>query len=781
MAKTRVGADAPPRPESAVPVPPPVDTSLVRLPEEVARLVEPLAANAHHAWVEQKLREGWRKGPREDGLRKEQPFLVPYDDLPPAEKARRRDLIVETLKAVYALGHEIQPRGEATSAEVDQDPDLAALLQRIDRGRKDLAALMAVWREREQPPARELWSRGPRPYRRLAECLRAAGAPGLAHEVVAEGLDPDPERARWPSDVRLRQLQALALADLRSPERARQVLDRLHAEGALDKETLGILGRIHKDLGALAAAPADREHHLLRALEHYDLASREFGGGYWTGINVATVAVLLGNRDLAREWAKRVFDQCRGALVVPTGDGPAEGARSADEEYWLAATLGEAALILDDEEEARHWYTRAAEIAGPQLGQLNSTRRNARLLLPALGKDAGLIDRWLPVPRVAIFAGHLLDRPTRPSPRFPPSIAPAVKEAIRAKVQEMGVRVGYASAACGSDILFLETVLELGGEAHVVIPYSEKEFVQDRVNLVPGPEWQQRCRDVLARATEVVEASPHKMKDWSVSAHYANNVLFGLAAVRAAELNSDLTGLAVWDGLPPDGPFATALIVDRWKRLGLEVEQIDLREILWRERQQRIEAHVPWRDPQQRHEPRLMAMLFADAVKFSTLTEEQLPNFVRHFLGAIARLAADSEHPSVVRNTWGDGLYFVFDSVREAGLFALDLCDLVTGTRWETKGLPEKLSIRIALHAGPVLECDDPITGQKGYTGTHISRAARIEPITPPGMVYASQAFAALAKVEKVTDFTCEYVKLAPLPKGYGTFPTYLVRRSVIV
>jgi class 3 adenylate cyclase len=172
-----------------------------------------------------------------------------------------------------------------------------------------------------------------------------------------------------------------------------------------------------------------------------------------------------------------------------------------------------------------------------------------------------------------------------------------------------------------------------------------------------------------------------------------------------------------------------------------------------------------------------MAMLFADAVQYSQLTEEQVPRFVKHFLGAIADLARQSKNTPVVRNTWGDGLYFVFGTVREAGLFALDLCDLATQTKWGEKGLPSTLNLRIALHAGPVYRCEDPITKQLSYTGTHVSRAARIEPITPPGQVYASQAFAALAEVEQVRDFVCDYVKLAPLAKGYGTFPTYLVRR----
>jgi hypothetical protein len=58
--------------------------------------------------------------------------------------------------------------------------------------------------------------------------------------------------------------------------------------------------------------------------------------------------------------------------------------------------------------------------------------------------------------------------------------------------------------------------------------------------------------------------------------------------------------------------------------------------------------------------------------------------------------------------------------------------------------------------------------------------AARIEPISPPGHVYASQAFAALAEAEASpksrAPFACEYVGQVPLAKGYGTFPMYHLR-----
>ncbi len=57
-----------------------------------------------------------------------------------------------------------------------------------------------------------------------------------------------------------------------------------------------------------------------------------------------------------------------------------------------------------------------------------------------------------------------------------------------------------------------------------------------------------------------------------------------------------------------------------------------------------------------------------------------------------------------------------------------------------------------------------------------MNRAARVEPITPPGHVYATEAFAALSAAAGVTAFTCDYVGQTPLAKGYGAFATYRVR-----
>ena len=166
-------------------------------------------------------------------------------------------------------------------------------------------------------------------------------------------------------------------------------------------------------------------------------------------------------------------------------------------------------------------------------------------------------------------------------------------------------------------------------------------------------------------------------------------------------------------------------------------------------------------------------------VGFSKLEEPQLPTFRDHFLGLIARTIDELPESSRPwkRNTWGDAVYLVFPGVREAGLYALDLRDRVAAADWAAVGLPADITMRIGLHAGPAFRCIDPITGRLRFLGSHISHAARIEPVAPPGQVYASQAFAALAAADRVGDFVCRYIGQTPLAKGYGVYPTYHVQR----
>jgi len=625
-----------------------------------------------------------------------------------------------------------------------------------------LVELMSIWRARD---AKE-WSQSPDSYRLIAERILQQGEPLLAFDVVTEGL------SILPDDVRLRQLQGLALARSGATERANAILESLRRDGQTDEETLGMLGRTYKDLAAHAATKLEREKFLRRAAETYAQAYQS-SGGYWTGINAATMNLLIGEKERACEIAKMVRAQCLKEVQDPGGD-----------QYWELAALGEAALICRDLSQAEEWYARAAKEAAHRFGDIHSSRRNARLILQHWNEDSSKIDKYLHVPSVIVFAGHMIDRPDRAIARFPSEFEPAVAKEIRGKIEKLQPGFGFASAACGSDILFLEAMLDAGVEISVVLPYGREEFVRDSVDFIPGSNWCERFDRVLERAARVITASTQKLEIGGVSYEFCNELLLGLAAIRARQLDAALIPLAVWDGMAGDGPGGAASVVRIWRSSGYEPEIVDLAKICrgsgplpsGRQRRPLQERHHPVEAPLQSFASRVVAMLFADAVGFSKLTEPEVPRFVQHFLGAIAELSEKFRETIIAKNTWGDGLYFVFSDVDLAGKFALELANLAATTKWEEKGLRAGLNLRIGLHAGPVYEFDDPITGTRSYSGTHVSRAARIEPITPPGQVYASEAFAALAAAQGAGSFTCDYVGQTPMAKGYGTLPTYHVR-----
>ncbi len=545
-------------------------------------------------------------------------------------------------------------------------------------------------------------------------------------------------------------------------------------EGHTDEETLGLLARTHKDLAADALDDKERRHHLELAF-HFYRDAHHLSQGYYSGINAATMALLLGDQEDASALARGVREQC---IRLRDTD------RNRGDLYWILATLGEAALVLQQWSEAEDWYAQAAAHGRQRLGDLVSTRRNARLIVRHLGADLARIESSFHVPRVVVFAGHLVDRPGRAQPRFPPALESAVHNAIRDRLRNSDVGFGYASAGCGGDLLFLETVSELGAETRVVLPYEREQFRADSVDIVPGSDWPARFERALANAADVVTASDQRMAEGGMSYEYGFLMLDGTAGVRADELDTELMCLALWDGKPGDGPGGTASSVERWKAGGRRLEIIDLHGLLRGRGPVIVQPPASPLDHsvlpssiRSGFKPTIVGLLFADARGFSKLTEREIPLFVEHFLGTVAAEMARSPHPPILTNTWGDGLYFVFPNVRETGEFALNLCDAVRSTDWKAKGFREDLALRIGLHAGPTYECLDPVTKRPSYIGAHVSHAARIEPITPPNEVYASGAFAALARSEQVREFVCAYVGQTPLAKGYGTFPTYVVHR----
>lgn len=87
--------------------PQPVDTSSITLCSDIVDLTERLAKNTHDVWAQERTAQGWRFGPERNDSLKEHPSLVPYEELPEAEKVYDRNTAIQALKAIIAFGYRI--------------------------------------------------------------------------------------------------------------------------------------------------------------------------------------------------------------------------------------------------------------------------------------------------------------------------------------------------------------------------------------------------------------------------------------------------------------------------------------------------------------------------------------------------------------------------------------------------------------------------------------------------------------------------------------------------
>ncbi|MEQ9125336.1 MAG: adenylate/guanylate cyclase domain-containing protein, partial [Alphaproteobacteria bacterium] len=399
------------------------------------------------------------------------------------------------------------------------------------------------------------------------------------------------------------------------------------------------------------------------------------------------------------------------------------------------------------------------------LGQL-------RLIVDALGQNPALLDPLTPPP-VVHFLGHIVAPPGAPG-RFPADQEPDVRAGVEAALRRRPVSRAIGSLAAGADVVIAEAALAAGAEVDVVLPFRLDEFVEISVRPA-GEAWVARMQACLARARQVHYVTEDAYLGDDALFAYATEFALGLAALRARWLNTEVYQLAVWDGTPPDpgvvGGTANDLALGR--RLGLAQEIVPVRST--RQAGGAMAASSPpaaaariGRTPR--------SLLFGDFKGFSRLDDAQLPVYVAEVLGRCADVLKRHEAHLVFRNTWGDGLFLVLDDVAAAADCAFDLQAAIEAIDRAALGLPETLALRLGFHYGPVYETVDPVLGRPNCFGYHVSRAARVEPITPEGAVYVTEQTAAAMALACPDRYRCEYVGRAPLAKGYGSFPMYHVR-----
>jgi len=548
-------------------------------------------------------------------------------------------------------------------------------------------------------------------------------------------------------DPQLAYIRVLALARLGDWRSALAYYDSHGLDRRSDVDSLALKARLLKDK-AFDSPAAERSAILREARDAY-LAAFERTGQDFAAINAASLSHMVGDEVAAQALAQALLDRSAGGR--PT-------------DYWQGATRAEALAVLARFDEARAALEHAAALPDASAAARSSTFQQLRRLFAASGAiDAAAIGHLLqPIRprRVAHFCGHML----RPDHDSEARLAAAVAELLH----EEDVGMVFGALACGADLIIAEQALALGAELHVVFPFDRDDFVQQSV----GDAWHGRFEHCANAATGTYMASTMRFVHDDEQFAFGSRTAMGMARLRAAQMHAETVQIAVCDEDSAAGVAGTAADVASWQAAGGRTRRLSSMGIRRPARSAGTSG-----DANDRERRVLRVLVFADFQGFSRLPEPLIPQFWQTIMSGCARALAPHAGAILATNTWGDGLHLVLDRVEAAAAALLDLRETLAGLDLAGLGIAGNAGMRIAAHSGSVYEMADPVTGRLNFYGTEVSRAARLEAVTPPGTVYVTEPMAAAIEMSCADLFRSRYVGRLSLPKNFGTERIYALEK----
>jgi hypothetical protein len=195
--------------------------------------------------------------------------------------------------------------------------------------------------------------------------------------------------------------------------------------------------------------------------------------------------------------------------------------------------------------------------------------------------------RWI------VFAGHRVDAPGRPHPRFPGTVEAqsAARAAIEAKLTALLASYpdsdfcGICGAANGGDILFHEVCRSLNIPVWLYLAIPENDYIEQSVRHEGQADWVPRFRTVVEYCNERTRrlSDDVKVPTWlsGVRNDYVwernNQWLLNAAFAEGAR---KLHLLVLWDGkMEGDGSGGTHHMVQIAKASGADIIHISTREL----------------------------------------------------------------------------------------------------------------------------------------------------------------------------------------------------------
>jgi len=570
-----------------------------------------------------------------------------------------------------------------------------------------------------------------------------------AYDAARQGLSEHPD------DLLLRHRAVLALARSGATEQAQALYRELGLEGREETDIPELQARLLKDVALSAPDGPPRVQLLLTAAEKYEAVYHR-SGHYYPGINVANLLLLAGQPDRSAAIARRIATEL---TAMPAAAG--------EEQFWAAATLVEAHVIGGDMAAARRALPAAHAASEGDHARLSTAARSIHNACVAKNLPVDWLQAISP-PAVIHYAGHIIAAPGA-SGRFPATAEAVVAARISELLAERSVGFGYGSLAAGADILFAEALLARRAQLHVLLPFRLDDFINESVRPA-GQQWIKRFEACLANAKSVRYATEDEYLGDDTLYVYCSRLGMGLAVLASQHLFAPIEQIVVWDRTPAAGNAGTAIDVEIWRETGRPQTIIPITS------RRRSKPPVSPSRSASNSRRSARAMLFGDLRGFSKLTDRELPIYVTGVLGAIEHVRQAHRNKVLLANTWGDGLFMVFQRANDAAECALALQAALTRLDFAALGLSVPLSLRVGGHLGPVYETLDPVLGHTNFFGAHVTRAAHIEPVTPPGCVYVTETFAAALALEHSQAFACDYVGMTKAAKGYGSLRMFLLR-----
>ncbi len=354
---------------------------------------------------------------------------------------------------------------------------------------------------REQLPVAKV---NPRVAVQLAREANSRGEHMLALAVAEKALRQLSLVSEPGEAVPLRQQMALALGRSGATEEAIEVLRDSSVAAPEDGESLGLLGRLHKDLADRAATEADAARYRQKALEFY---ARGFAADRrpYCGINAAVLSVLTGDLPLARAMARQV-----------------EELPSQQDRLWTVATTAVVRLICGEKEGARDALQLVDRVNSLRRSDLAVVRREVRRLALALEGEAGIYDTCFRPAAVAVFHG---------SGR---RLGDGEQVRLIRWLENHHVVCAWSAAVSGQEAEFLERSAVCGVETCAVLPESTPR---------------EHCRKAAERAS-LVDFISEAATAGDAAADLARRMATARALARAASWDVPL--LTVATGVRPD-------------------------------------------------------------------------------------------------------------------------------------------------------------------------------------------------------------------------------------